>query len=300
MNTSVEALIEAAVRLADCSIPLVLLQHGLKAPIKGADGSWVVVADPDAVAEVIQGVARHGLPNIGAVLAPKCDSPLVVVDIDGAGGWRRARELGVSSGGSAWISKTGRGNFHVYYHWDSIEPPPPRKVRAGTLPIDLLSDGYAVVAPSNTYREAKGGGPYRWVKGHSPRDISLTELDSLPGALLTWWRDLVTRRSDSAAAHPLDILDNHPRSPGVWSLLKDSIADGQRNDTLTRIAGWLKLYHPPHVVEALLLVVNEARCEPPLSDQEVSRIVQSVSRYPQHGVNGHPKALVNPWRGQDK
>ena len=34
--------------------------------------------------------------------------------------------------------------------------------------------------------------------------------------------------------------------------------------------------------------------------EEVQAIVKSVFRYAQRGVNGHPKAIVNPWRTTTK
>ena len=126
-----------AERLSESRILLVLLQHGLKAPIKGPDGSWVVVTEPDEIGPVIE-KSGNLLPNLGAVLAPKSDSHLVVVDIDGSGAFDRLRELGVSSAWANWIAKTGRGNWHIYYWGNSTEPPPTRAVHAAKLPVDLL------------------------------------------------------------------------------------------------------------------------------------------------------------------
>jgi hypothetical protein len=45
-------------------------------------------------------------------------------------------------------------------------------------------------------------------------------------------------------------------------------------------------------VEALLLVINDSRCRPPLDPKEVQSIVRSIYKYPQPGVNGHPRAVV--------
>jgi hypothetical protein len=58
------------------------------------------------------------------------------------------------------------------------------------------------------------------------------------------------------------------------------IADGQRNATLTSIAGKLR-----HVgfgeteLRASLLAINHQRCAPPLSDGEIATIAKSVTRY---------------------
>lgn len=86
---------------------------------------------------------------------------------------------------------------------------------------------------------------------------------------------------------------------GVWRLLLAPMEDGSRNDSLTRIAGWLHLYHPAPVVLALLLVINEGRCTPPLEASEVERIATSVSKYPTPGAPGHPRAVVADFTRQE-
>ncbi len=145
-------------------------------------------------------------------------------------------------------------------------------VRAGGLPVDLLSDGYVVVHPSSTHLEPTGGGPYRWTKGYSPADIPLAELAHPPEALLRWWTE---------QAHK-----ERPRVQGnagklkAWQLLDDIISEGRRNATLTQIGGCLRLYHPTHVVEALLMIVNDARCRPPLDDPEVRAVARSYALPP--------------------
>ena len=273
-----------ATELVQARIPVVLLRHGRKIPVGGSGGTWDVVTEPEEVPNAIERASRRGVPNLGGVLAPKCDSRLVVVDQDGEEAGEKLRELGVSSRDGVWIVRTGRGNYHVYYYWPRNVPPPRRVTRAGGLPVDLLSDGYGVLPRSSTYLEPKGGGPYCWIRGHSPGDIPLSELAPTPDALLEWW-------SNCTRKHPLE-----PRpSPGklkTHQLLSSPIAEGSRNDTLTHIAGWLRLYHPPDDLAVLLLAINDARCRPPLDDQEVRAIVRSVTRYPQPGVNGHPRAAV--------
>lgn len=197
---SLPQVIEAAERLVGSCVPINLLQHGLKAPLKGPDGSWIIVQDPDSVAHAIEKVAQGRPINIGALLAPKCDSRLLVVDVDGTGAWPKLRELGLSSSGAFWVSLTGRRRHHIFGYCEG--PPPQREIRAGGLPVDLLSHGYAIVPPSNTYREAKGGGPYRWVEGHSPTDIPLAELDPLPLALVDWWLNLRQGPTDPGVIGP--------------------------------------------------------------------------------------------------
>ncbi len=155
----------------------------------------------------------------------------------------------------------------------------------------LRANGFAVAPPSNTYREPKGGGSYRWAKGHSPVDIPLAELDPVSGPLLDWWQDIVAQRSHLTSAKSSELRDTSGKK-AAWHLLAQTIPEGRRNDTLVRIGGWLRLYHPAPVVEELLRAINEARCRPPLDPEEVRAIAKGVYRYAQRGVNGHPRAAV--------
>ena len=183
-NERLLQLVDTATELVEANTALVLLRHGRKAPLTGPDGSWPVVTEPEQVQDAVESASKDGLVNVGVVLSPKLESHLVVVDYDGTEAGE-LRDLGVSSGDEVWISRTGCGGFHIFYYIDHC--PPPRVIGAGQLPVDLLSDGFAVIPPSNTYREPKGGGPYYWVRGHSPTDIPLAELRTPPASLLEWW-----------------------------------------------------------------------------------------------------------------
>lgn len=121
------------------------------------------------------------------------------------------------------------------------------------------------------------------------------DLEPPPDPLVHWWLERWANPS-LIRLRPKDI--EHPEKAKAWLLLQDTIRQKTRNGTLTRIAGWLRLYHPSAIVEALLLAINDGRCNPPLPGNEVRAIVRSISRYPQTGVNGHPKAVVPTFRRQ--
>ena len=294
--TPVQQMVQVTWELVEARIPIVLLQHGLKAPSKGPDGSWLVVTEPSQVQHAFETASTNGLINVGAVLFPKLGSFLLAVDVDGEAAWPRLRELGLDSNSDVWIVQTGRGHFHVYFYAD--ETTLKRVTRASQLPVDLLCDGYAVLPPSSTYREPKGGGPYAWVKGHSPWDIPLAELSPLPPGLMQWWLECASDRESPSSAQ--GEIGSDRAGIKAWNLLNSAIPEGRRNDSLARIAGWLHLFHPPPVVEALLLVVNEARCQPPLEGYTVKAIVRSIAKYPQTGVNGHPRGAVPRYVREEK
>lgn len=59
------------------------------------------------------------------------------------------------------------------------------------------------------------------------------------------------------------------------------IVEGQRNVTLTRMAGAMRGQgFGQHEIETALLMVNSSRCQPPLQDAEVHKIATSIARYP--------------------
>jgi hypothetical protein len=290
--TNAEAPIPAAaLLLIENMCSLVVIEHGLKIPRTNGTGGMITLKEYDPSTEqVFEGIHP---PNLGIELHPKGGSQIITLDQDQPEPLPQLRELGVSRSEATWRWRTGRDGLGVAYRW--LGDPLPRVIRAGGFALDLLANGYVIVPPSNTYLFADDrgrGGPYRWIEGHSPIDIPITELEEPTAALIEWWK--------AQSKRPTNNVPNADRQSGqpsrAWRLITGAIPDGQRNDSLARIAGWLRQYHPEPVVSALLAVVNEARCDPPLSVEEVAGIAASICRYPQSGVNGHPKAVVNPWR----
>jgi len=64
----------------------------------------------------------------------------------------------------------------------------------------------------------------------------------------------------------------------AWrTIVTGSIAEGTRNCTVTKLTGHLLRRHvDPIVVHALVQAFNATRCVPPLSAEEVERIVGSI------------------------
>ena len=60
----------------------------------------------------------------------------------------------------------------------------------------------------------------------------------------------------------------------------EAIREGERNTTLASLAGSLRYRGlDAETIAEALLVVNQRRCRPPLSDEEARRIAASVARY---------------------
>lgn len=107
----------------------------------------------------------------------------------------------------------------------------------------------------------------------------------------TW--DVTAHYEDLPLAQPPDwlirLLTQPTQQPKPTELTRIPI--GQRNVTLTRLAGAMRRYGlDADAIAAALLVTNLTKCDPPLDEEEVIRIAKSVSRYaPQAPVfgNGH-------------
>ncbi|NIO42001.1 MAG: DNA primase [Burkholderiales bacterium] len=191
-------------------------------------------------------------------------SGLVVLDIDVAHGGQDSLEQLEGEHGAlpATIEAiTGGGGRHLYFR----HPGAVVRNRVGLMPgIDVRGDGGCVVAPPSVHRS---GQRYQWKRGRAPGQADLA-------AMPTWLLDLVRgeqTRSGHSIAH--------------WrKLVGQGVDQGRRNSTIASLAG--HLFHrgvDAQVTLELLLAWNRARCHPPLSDHEVARAVESISRLHERG-----------------
>jgi hypothetical protein len=151
---------------------------------------------------------------------------------------------------------TGGGGRHFYFS----HPGKSVRNRAGLMPgVDLRGDGGCVVAPPSVHRSGKR---YAWRKGHAPGETAVAPLPD--------WLLAPVRGGKAQGGH----------SSAHWRrLVREGIGEGERNATIASLAG--HLFHrdvDAQVVLELLLTWNRVRCRPPLSDHEVARVVESISR----------------------
>jgi hypothetical protein len=187
--------------------------------------------------------------NIGVVT-----SRIVVIDIDPHhGGDRSLAELERAHGmlPSTWRVNTGGGGTHI---WFAAPAGASIKNSAGFLGtgIDVRAAGGYVIAPPSGH---VSGGRYIWAnQGH---------LAPLP----RWVGTALQQRRKSAGPS------------AQWrELVRNGIAEGQRNQVVARLAGYLlRRYIDPHIALELLLLWNRVRCQPPLPDAEVKRTVDSIA-----------------------
>ena len=199
---------------------------------------------------------RRPSGNIG--VATGAVSGLVVVDVDPRNGGAeslRALERQYGELPLTPLAHTGGGGQHLYF-----AHPEGAALRCGHLDgfpgIDLKADGGYVIAPPSIHPDT--GRAYQWAAGAHPEG---TPLAAVPGWLLAVAR--ARRNGDKPAA-----------------ALGERIPEGRRNAALTSLAGTMRRRGMSQTaIEAALLAENEARCHPPLDDDEVRGIARKMGRY---------------------
>ena len=190
--------------------------------------------------------------NIG--VATGAESGLVVLDVDaGHGGFESLSEMVARYKTMPRTPEvvTGGGGAHFYFKHPGGTVG--NKTGVGRYPgLDIRGDGGYVIAPPSGHAS---GAKYEWsVEAH---------IDGLPlGEVPHWLLKLCEER----------------RSPRP--VAGDPISDGRRNDTLCQIAGSMRRWGlSSAAIYAALAVHNEEICTPPLPDDEVYRIAESIVRY---------------------
>jgi hypothetical protein len=256
------------------AVPVLRCRPGLKRPWGVAEdhpdwGKWDVCNDPEWAGSSW----LKPEDNLAVLLGESKLSPIIGVGLDcykTASVMDRARELGVTFQGNTWSQRTGRGGYTIFYLYNG--PDLKRDTAGCDGALDLLVSGYSLIAPSNTEREPQGGGPYEWMAGHSPLDIPLAALDEPPEDLLLWWQSL----SSSKISSPQRQQPEKSRHP-EW--LTAAIPEGQRNQRLTQIAGYWHRQLPDNVAVRLLVhQANSSQCAPPMRQEEVNGILDSILR----------------------
>ena len=191
--------------------------------------------------------------NIGIVCGAV--SGLVALDVDGPEGAETLESLEAELGPlpETIEALTGKGR-HLYYKH------PGGRVRpsAGALGpgMDVRGDDSYVVGPGSLHHT---GRRYLWEATHGPEDVALAEL---PAAWIQKLQEDKPGATSAGSGEPVRILE------------------GQRNTTLTRMAGALRRQGADaDAILAALLTVNQNQCVPPLNVREVKTIARSVARY---------------------
>jgi putative DNA primase/helicase len=145
---------------------------------------------------------------------------------------------------------TGGGGVHHLFKYPDF----PVKNSAGKLGpgLDIRSDGGSIVAAPSLHAS---GEQYRWRNG--------SLIEDAPEWFLRLLREAAQKSYVSGS-----------------TAIGEIIPEGQRNNTLTSLAGTMRRRGMgAEEIKAALLVTNLKRCDPPLAADEVEQIASSVCRY---------------------
>ena len=201
-------------------------------------------------------------PEANIAICTGAVSGIAVLDIDGAEGEASLTELEARHGKlpETLIAITGKGRHFLFEH-----PGEDVKSKSGVAwngsKIDARGDGgYIVAAPSNHV----SGRQYAW---QNP-DIS-------PVPMPAWLIEVINAKNIKPISSKAGTRKQEPAYKG-----HDPIPDGERNSTLASLAGSMRRrgMSAEAILDALL-AENQQRCNPPLEDDEVCAIANSISNY---------------------
>jgi hypothetical protein len=245
-STTKTKLHKAALAYCRKGLPVIPLQPRDKRPLI----EWAEYQTATATeSEVSDWWKKWPDANIGIVTGKISD--IIVLDVDGEPGIKTLKQERLQIPPTL-TARTGGGGFHyVFKH-------PGGEIRnfCRKLPsLDLRGDGGYVVAPPSVHNS---GNVYEWI------------LKEPPAPVPEWLLKLIVRESREAERTP----------PERWvQLVTEGTDEGERNASLASLAGHLlRRYVDPYLTLELLLLWNESRCKPPLSEEEVRRTVDSVAK----------------------
>lgn len=145
---------------------------------------------------------------------------------------------------------TGRGGYHWLYRANG-----PIKCRTGLLPgIDIRGDGGYIVAPPSVH---PNGTAYDWEQTIDEFGIA------------------------NANATVMALLSVGERPQGETFIVPNKIESGVRNKTLYSMACSLQARaYADESIRATIEAENRVRCDPPLNDRELEKIIASALKWP--------------------
>lgn len=198
--------------------------------------------------------SKHPSANIG-IACGQVSGGLLVVDLDrkpnGVDGLDSLNEWERENGNlpETVRSITGNGGAHIFYRIKGEG-----KNRVNLLEgVDIRSDGGYVVAPPSIHNN---GNPYEWE--YDPEEYPIADAD-----------DTVLKLLNTGKTKQLDKF-----------VMPGKVGSGKRNDTIYKLACSLQARGlDDEVIISTCIGTNIKQCDPPLSDEEVVKIVESALRH---------------------
>lgn len=197
-------------------------------------------------------------PNINIGMLCGSSSSIVGIDVDDEGGEAILKEMEVEP---TWEYTTGRGRRLLFRH---EKPLSSVTLVSGDQRLEILADGKNNVLPPSVH---PSGCAYAWAPGRTPKEMQ--EPAELPGWAM-----------GGILAGPPDTSDVTSDDIDWIEVCKRELQEGNRNNTMTRLAGWL-LNSAPHTKNEayfILRLINQRFGDPPLSDAELKTVVRSIDK----------------------
>lgn len=194
-------------------------------------------------------------PEASIGIATGSISQLIVIDEDidedkGLEGYQEVKQWERDNGSlpDTVTAITGRGGYHLYFHYDGTDI----GNRTGILEgVDVRGEGGYVIAPPSTH---PNGTEYAWEE--APDEINLAELDDTVRKFLQ-----IGKEKQTAERFQL---------PNI-------IPAGSRNSTLYRMACSMQAQGiSDEAIMAAVVETNKKNCYEPLPDAEIAQIVRSA------------------------
>lgn len=229
--------------------------------------SWTKHDDTSAE-DLDQWFGTYPSINIGLVLGQTKFWNLLGVDIDGALGASTWSKLAADFGAElTWEFRTGNGRRLLYRLPDGIETKKHKVCwKEGHEELAFLTTGQQTVLPPSVHAS---GTKYEWIEGRSPFDMDIADVPP-------WIIDLIE------VVHQAEEIPNfygEPVSKPVTALEYNTDAEtGSRSNYMTRFVGALcaKRELPKDTVLATAQQQNAIFCKPPLSEEEIVAMVESI------------------------
>ena len=265
--------LEMALRYAGFGWYVFPLVPGAKAPLGSLAPHGFLDASNNS--EVItEWWTRCPRANIGIATGA---SGLVVIDVDtkdDAPGWESwyslVEKYGDSIGNTVSV-ETPSGGCHNYYRGNGKQLfNTHNKLGEG---IDTRATGGYVVAPPSIHPNGK---MYQWAGGFAPDEIDIMTIPSSLEKLLVESKDRTGERQR----------------------VGENIPIGSRNETMTSMAGTMRRRGFTQASIEAALIEENAKCNPPLSKDEIHTISKSIAQYEpsredEHNTDlGHARRLL--------
>ena len=223
--------------------------------------SWVEFQKRLPTEEEIRNWWRTLWPDAGiAVVCGEISGGFVALDVDNAETASRLIEEGLSTR----AERTPRNGLHAF-----VKAATATKTAVLVHGIaELKGEGSLItVAPSPGYKLLQKGPP-------------MAIEDAREWAAKVLGKAGVVLEQSRGSSKPYEVLR------------EKTLTEGGRNNVLTSLAGVFQSKgFDPAITDTVLNAVNRERCDPPLPEEEVARIAQSVSRYPAGGKYDSAKLI---------